>query len=115
MSRSSWQTMSHTGMAVTSDGFLQMYTYKQKNTFQIKINITVVPDDKGWLFFFFFYSPLLDLGEFWILSILKTCILTAKQTLTYCFGCFGGVYLWVFCLFNVFFQYLVVNTPLECK
>lgn len=56
--------ISHTGMPVASDASLQMYTCKQKTIFQIKIYIAVVPDRKGWIsFFFFFYSPLLDLGE----------------------------------------------------
>lgn len=42
---------SHIDMAVTSDAFLQMYTYKQKNTFQYKIYITVAPEDEGQIIF----------------------------------------------------------------
>lgn len=45
---------SHIDMAVTSDAFLQMYTYKQKNTFQYKIYITVVPEDEGQIIFIVF-------------------------------------------------------------
>lgn len=69
-------------MPVASDAYSQTYTYKQKNTFQIKIYIAVLPDHKGWVFFFnffFFYSPFVDLGEFVILSILKADNLTAKK------------------------------------
>lgn len=39
-------------MPVASDAYSQIYTYKQKNAFQIKIYIAVVPEHKGWVFFF---------------------------------------------------------------